>query len=124
MLYIYIYSNLILLYFTLTLFSTHGFFKINVIRIVCLTMSSHETQSNRESVFSFSAFLLYIYIYINIYIIYINIYIYIYVYIYKYISLCYIYIYIPILSYFILLSPYFQPMAYFKINEIRNVFQL
>ena len=31
-------------------------------------MPSHETQSNRESVFSFSAFLLYIYVYIYVYI--------------------------------------------------------
>ena len=71
---------------------------------------SHETQSNRESVFSFSAFLLYIYI---------NKYIYIYIYISLYI---YIYIYINIyLIYYIYI---FQPMAYFKINVIRNVSQL
>ena len=89
-------------------------------------MPSHETQSNRESVFSFSAFLLYIYIYIDM-----NIYIYIYIaemqkrkkpilcyYMYIYI---YIYLYAYIYTYAIYIQTLYILQATFDGNPKKTV---
>ena len=85
-------------------------------------MPSHETQSNRESIFS--AFLLYIYIYICIYryiYIYISMYINIYIYIYIYRNIyLYIYIYTYIHVYYdarlALVSDIYENMASFGLT--------